>query len=155
MRAARAKPARAKPARAKPARAKVARGKPARAEPARRKPARAKAVRARPAGGKPARAKRQAAPNGEAERVEKVLARVAHDVRTPLSALLMWVRLLRSGELPDPAPALAAIEESARELSDTIEALTTGPTNGKAASTKADRSVEASAPPAKKPQKTR
>ena len=51
------------------------------------------------------------------------LAQVAHDLRTPLSAVLMWVRLLRSGAVPDPEVAFAAIEKSALELSRAIDGL--------------------------------
>jgi signal transduction histidine kinase len=58
---------------------------------------------------------------------QKDLARLAHDLRTPLSAVLMWVRLLRAGSAPDPAAALAAIEASAVELSRALDKLSRAP----------------------------
>ncbi len=47
---------------------------------------------------------------------------LAHDVRTPLAALLMWTRLLKSGEARRPA-ALDAIERSAVALSTKLDEL--------------------------------
>lgn len=47
---------------------------------------------------------------------------LAHDVRTPLAALLMWTRLLKSGEAQRPA-ALDAIERSATALAAKLDAL--------------------------------
>lgn len=49
--------------------------------------------------------------------------RLAHEVRGPVSAMLMWVRLVRAGEVPDRETALAAIEESARTLSRVVDEL--------------------------------
>jgi signal transduction histidine kinase len=64
-----------------------------------------------------------ATPPSERVGQEALLAHVAHEIRTPLAALLMWVRLLRSGEAHDLPTALRAIEESACELSLVIDGL--------------------------------
>lgn len=54
------------------------------------------------------------------ESVGLLLDRLAHDTRTPLAALLMWVRLLRAGQAPT-AHALAVIERNAMALSARID----------------------------------
>lgn len=55
--------------------------------------------------------------------VDEELAQLAHDLRAPLAAMLMWVRLLRSGTVKDVPAALDAIEKSAREMSLAIDCL--------------------------------
>lgn len=55
---------------------------------------------------------------------DELLTRMAHQVRTPLSAMLMWVRLLRSSKAPDRERALVAIEESALSLSRMVDEVT-------------------------------
>lgn len=54
---------------------------------------------------------------------DHLLSRMAHEVRTPLSTMLMWIRLLRSGQAPDQETGLGAIEESARSLSRVVDDL--------------------------------
>jgi len=47
-------------------------------------------------------------------------ARLAHDMRTPLGAILMWGHVLRAGHEEDRVPAVDAIEASARAQSKMI-----------------------------------
>ncbi|MFO0589754.1 MAG: hypothetical protein U0441_19600 [Polyangiaceae bacterium] len=48
------------------------------------------------------------------------LDRLVHDARTPLSSLLLWVRLLRGGQAQAEA-ATAAIERNAVSLSERLD----------------------------------
>ena len=50
-------------------------------------------------------------------------ARLAHDMRTPLGAILMWAHVLRAGREEDRAAAIDAIEASARAQSKMIAEL--------------------------------
>lgn len=53
-------------------------------------------------------------------------AKVAHDLRTPLASLLLWIRLCRSGDV-DPVVGLEAVEQSAHQLSTKLDSLTAEP----------------------------
>lgn len=50
------------------------------------------------------------------------LDRMVHDARTPLASLLMWVRLLRGGQVQTEA-AVAAVERNALSLSERLDHL--------------------------------
>jgi signal transduction histidine kinase len=53
-------------------------------------------------------------------RISEFVARLAHELRTPLGAILMWVHVLRTARDADRDSALDAIEASARSQSKTI-----------------------------------
>src|SRR4051812_3696039 len=52
--------------------------------------------------------------------VYEFIAHLAHELRTPLGATLMWVHVLRLGREADREPAVNAIETSARAQSKMI-----------------------------------
>ena len=56
---------------------------------------------------------------------DEFLATISHELRTPLSAILGWVRLLRSGKMPEEkcAQGLETIERNARAQAQLIEDL--------------------------------
>jgi signal transduction histidine kinase len=56
-------------------------------------------------------------------RTFEFVARLAHELRTPLGAILMWAHVLRTGRDTDRIPALDAIDASARAQSKMIENL--------------------------------
>jgi signal transduction histidine kinase len=56
-------------------------------------------------------------------RISEFVARMAHELRTPLGAILMWVHVLRMARDADRDAALDAIETSARSQSKIIEEL--------------------------------
>jgi signal transduction histidine kinase len=45
---------------------------------------------------------------------EEQLAHIAHDLRTPMAALRLWIEVLRSGRPEDHARAIEAIDRCAR-----------------------------------------
>jgi signal transduction histidine kinase len=53
-------------------------------------------------------------------RTTDLVARMAHELRTPLGAILMWAHVLRLGREEDRAAAIDAIETSARTESQLI-----------------------------------
>lgn len=57
------------------------------------------------------------------EELEFVLAAVSHELRRPLTAILGWTRMLRSGHSTDVARALEVIERSANQQRLLIEEL--------------------------------
>jgi hypothetical protein len=59
---------------------------------------------------------------------EEFLANLSHDLRAPLNAVLLWVRLLRSGALDAAATqrALEGIEENLATLNKLISDLSDG-----------------------------
>jgi signal transduction histidine kinase len=57
------------------------------------------------------------------EQLELILAAVSHELRRPLTAILGWTRLLRSGRSTDVARGLEVIERSAHQQRLLIEEL--------------------------------
>lgn len=53
----------------------------------------------------------------------ELIAMLAHELRTPLGAVLMWTHVLRMGREDDREPALEAIEASAQSQSRLINSL--------------------------------
>lgn len=66
--------------------------------------------------------------DGSSAATDELLAKLSHELRAPLNAALLWVRLLRSGAL-DPATAqraLESIEENLRLQNQLISDLVDG-----------------------------
>jgi signal transduction histidine kinase len=57
------------------------------------------------------------------ERLQELMARLGHDLRAPLGAVLMWTHVARSASGAERAAALDAIEQGAREQNAIIAEL--------------------------------
>ena len=57
------------------------------------------------------------------ERLQELMARLGHDLRAPLGAVLMWTHVARSADGAERAAALDAIEQGAREQNAIIAEL--------------------------------
>lgn len=65
----------------------------------------------------------EAAPATSSRIRREVLAQMAHELRTPLASMLMWLHLLRVGGERRHPGALAALEQSAQAQLEVIDAL--------------------------------
>ena len=54
---------------------------------------------------------------------EEQLARIVHDLRTPLAAVRVWIEVLRSGRPEDQGKAIDAIDRCARAEEQLIDDL--------------------------------